>query len=268
MPNKEKTVNLDKLLEQTAKHSASDLFIKVGVRPSLRIDGKLCFLKDEPVTAEAAESIAAHILNDRQREIFDDELEIDVAFDHPVHGRFRVNLFHQQGKVGVVLRRMTWDIPTLEELNLPAGSLMNIASTPRGLFLVSGVAGRGKSTTLASMVDYINQNFQKHVISLEDPIEYVYRDSKCVIEQREIGLDTRDFHSALKHCVRQSPDVILIGELRDRETMEAAVAAAETGHLVFSTLHTTNASQTLERVMNFSRPTSTSSCGCNSPWSS
>ena len=132
MPNKEKTVNLDKLLEQTAKHSASDLFIKVGVRPSLRIDGKLRFLKDEPVTAEDAESIAAHILNDRQREIFDHELEIDVAFDHPVHGRFRVNLFHQQGKVGVVLRRLTWDIPTLEELNLPAESLMNIASTPRG----------------------------------------------------------------------------------------------------------------------------------------
>jgi twitching motility protein PilT len=232
---------------------ASDLFIKVGSPPSLRIDGKVHFLDSEDISPQDTIEIYEAI-EDSKREGFKNQLEIDCAYELPGIGRFRVNIFRQRGYIGMVFRFIESKIPNFKELNLPTEPMAKLASLQRGLVLVTGVTGSGKSTTLAAIINHINHNFNRHIITIEDPIEFVYKDKKSIINQREIGIDTDDFHIALKHVVRQSPDVILIGEMRDKETMEAAISAAETGHLVFSTLHTVNAQQTVERIINFFPP--------------
>jgi len=244
-------MTFEEMLAQCKGTAASDLFIKVGCVPSVRVDGKIRVLQSEPVSPEFPRSVAESIFSKDQLEDLNRVKELDTAHTHPEFGRFRVNAFFQQGHIGLVLRRLMSTVRPLEELNLPAESLKKLVSASRGLFLVSGPTGCGKTTALASMIEHLNQTQPKHIVTLEDPIEYIYKDKKCIINQREIGRDTSDFYLALKHCVRQSPDVILIGEMRDRETMEAATAAAETGHFVLSTLHTINASRTLERIMNF-----------------
>lgn len=242
------------ILKIMVEREASDTFIKVGTRPAIRVDGLLEYLDYDPVTQEDIQRFFSDVKTDYIEKLFNETHEADTSYELEGVGRFRVNIFWQRNKIAMVFRHVKSKIPTFEELHLPAKSLKILASKPRGLVLVTGVTGSGKSTTLAAMIEYINQNFQKHIITIEDPIEFVYEDKKSIINQREIGLDTKDFPSALKYAMRQSPDVILIGEMRDKETMEAAISAAETGHLVFSTLHSVDATQTVERIINFFPP--------------
>jgi twitching motility protein PilT len=190
------------------------------------------------------------VTDDFAKKRFAERGEVDVSYEIYGVGRFRANLFRQRGYIGMVFRHIHSKIPSMEELNLPAEQLKRLSMQPRGLILVTGTAGSGKSTTIASMINFINNTEEKHIISIEDPIEFTFQDTKCVIDQREVGQDTDSFLAALKHAVRQSPDVIFIGEMRDLETMEAAINAAETGHLVFSTLHSLNAMQTVDRILN------------------
>ncbi|TET34988.1 MAG: PilT/PilU family type 4a pilus ATPase [Planctomycetota bacterium] len=246
-------MEFQEMLRRMVVERASDLFIKVGSPPSLRIDGKVHFLDSDDISPQDTVEFYEAI-EDSKREGFKNQQEIDCAYELPGIGRFRVNIFRQRGYIGFVFRHIESQIPNFKELNLPEEPMAKLASYPRGLVLVTGVTGSGKSTTLAAIINHINMNFNRHIVTIEDPIEFVYKDKKSIINQREIGIDTSDFHTALKHVVRQSPDVILIGEMRDRETMEAAISAAETGHLVFSTLHTVNAQQTVERIINFFPP--------------
>jgi twitching motility protein PilT len=241
------------MLNLMVKERASDLFIKVGSPPTLRIDGKIRFVQAEAVTPEEVEKIAATMKRSKPHSL-DDASELDIAYDVPTIGRFRANIYKQRGYTSFVLRHVEKHIPGFEQLELPQEPFGKLGSLSRGLVLVTGVTGCGKSTTLAALVNYINENYNKHIITLEDPIEFVFRDKRSIVSQREIGIDTSDFHTALKHVVRESPDVIMIGEMRDRETMEAAITAAETGHLVFSSLHTVNAIQTVERIINYFPP--------------
>ncbi|MGQ9589553.1 MAG: type IV pilus twitching motility protein PilT [Planctomycetota bacterium] len=241
------------MLRKMVIEKASDLFLKVGSPPSLRIDGTVQFLDTDELTPQDTLEIF-EIIQDSKKEGLPQKTDVDVAYDIPGIGRFRVNIFRQKGYLGFVLRHVESEVPSFEELNLPAAILTKLACANRGLVLVTGQAGSGKSTTLAAIINYINETSNKHVVTIEDPIEFVFRDRKCLVDQREIGQDTSDFLTALKMAVRQSPDVILIGEMRDRETMEAALAAAETGHLVLSTLHTVNATQTVERIIHFFPP--------------
>jgi twitching motility protein PilT len=241
------------MLRKMVIEKASDLFIKVLSPPSLRIDGAIHFLDTDEITPQDALEIY-EIIEDSKKDGFDSKNDIDVAYELPGIGRFRVNIFRQKGNLGYVLRHIESNVPSFEELNLPGQVLTKLASANRGLVLVTGQAGSGKSTSLAAMINYINENFNKHVVTIEDPIEFIFKDRKSIVNQREIGTDTPNFLLALKMAVRQSPDVILIGEMRDRETMEAALSAAETGHLVLSTLHTVNAVQTVERIINFFPP--------------
>ncbi|MBI4603164.1 MAG: PilT/PilU family type 4a pilus ATPase [Planctomycetes bacterium] len=241
------------MLRKMVIEKASDLFIKVGSPPSLRIDGAIHFLDTDEITQQDALEIF-EIIEDSKKESFDGKRDIDVAYELPGIGRFRVNIFRQKGNLGYVLRHIESNVPSFEELNLPAVVLTKLATSNRGLVLVTGQAGSGKSTTLAAMINFMSERFNRHIVTIEDPIEFVFKDRKSIVIQREIGTDTPDFIQALKMAVRQSPDVILIGEMRDRETVEAAIAAAETGHLVLSTLHTINAIQTVERIINFFPP--------------
>jgi len=253
-------MELQFLLAATVRARASDLFMKSGAPPAFRVDGLLrrdvLPQSEQSALLDAAflEKTLQTVLDARDREAFDKDGEADAAYDLAEVGRFRVNAFRQRGKVGIVFRHIPRTIPSLAELNLPAAQIEKLCARQRGLVLVSGVAGSGKSTCLASMTDYINSTFRRHIVTIEDPIEFIHEDKLSLIEQRELHLDTRSFSAALKHCVRQSPDVILIGEMRDRDTMEAALAAAETGHLVLSTLHTVNAVQTVERVIGYFPP--------------
>ena len=241
------------MLRKMVVEKASDLFIKVGSPPSLRIDGAIHFLDTEEVAPQDAQEIF-EIIEDSRREPLPHALDVDTSYELPGIGRFRVNILHQRGQMGFVFRHIVSQVPSFDELNLPSDILTNLAKEKRGLVLVTGNTGSGKSTTLATMIDFINQQFNKHLITIEDPIEFVFRDKKSIIDQREIGIDTLDFPVALRHALRQSPDVILIGEMRDRETMEAAISAAETGHLVLSTLHAINATQAVERIINYFPP--------------
>jgi twitching motility protein PilT len=253
-------MQLEALLSATVRARASDLLLKTGAPPVFRVDGLLRrdVLPEDQRAATLDDGFMAQalatVLDEDDQKTFDGEGEADAAYELPEVGRFRVNAFRQRGQIGLVFRHVLKVIPTLEELNLPVAQLRKLCSRQRGLVLVTGVAGSGKSTCLAAMVDYINSTSHRHIVTIEDPIEYVHEDKRSLIEQREINLDTRSFASALKHCVRQSPDVILIGEMRDAETMEAALSAAETGHLVLSTLHTVNAVQTVERIMGYFPP--------------
>lgn len=246
-------VDLEELLKYVIEHGASDLHVKVGSRPFVRIDGHLDETAFDQVTPSDTERIAEAIIPERRKQEFDETSEADFAYGVSGMGRFRVNVFRQRGSVGLVLRRVLAGIPTLEELGLPPIA-RRLAEENRGLVLVTGPTGSGKTTTVASMIDHINNTQCRHIVTIEDPIEVLHRDRCSLINQREIGSDTADYHAALKRVLRQDPDVIFIGEMRDAETVWAAIAAAETGHLVFATLHTTNASETINRVIDFFPP--------------
>jgi len=246
-------LDLKSLLELAITKDASDLHLKVGAPPYLRIDGELVPQLDYKLTDEQTEAFLDDILSPRQRKIFDEKSEIDLAYSVKGLGRFRTNIFRQRGSVGIVMRRIKSKIPDFEELNLP-DVLKRIAEFRRGFVLVTGTTGSGKSTTLAATIEYINERRRVHIMTLEDPIEYLHSDKKAIINQREVTIDTRSFKSALKTLMRQDPDVILIGEMRDMDTFQAAISASETGHLVFSTLHTSDAMQTIDRIIDLFPP--------------
>jgi twitching motility protein PilT len=242
-------MNLNDLLKLTFEKRASDLHVKVGVPPILRIDGKLMPLETEKrLTQEDATAIAFGIMNPVQKAKFNEKNELDMAYAVPGLGRFRVNVFKQRGSVGMVFRLVPAKILNFDELMLPT-VLSKIASEQRGLILVTGTTGSGKSTTLAAMIDYINTSRTANIVTIEDPIEFLHRDKKSIVNQREIGSDTFSFSDALRSALRQDPDVILVGEMRDFETISTALTAAETGHLVLSTLHTLDASETINRII-------------------
>ncbi len=247
-------MELSAIFAGMVKEEASDLFLKVGAPPAMRVVGRVVPMQAPPLTEENIKEVFEEVCDEGLRKAFAEKGNADSAYEIPGVGRFRANIFRQRGYIGMVFRHIHSKIPSLEDLNLPAESLRRLALLPRGLILLTGTAGSGKSTTIAAMINYINQHEERHIVTVEDPIEYTFTDAKCVIEQREVGQDTDSFISALKGAVRQSPDVVFIGEMRDLETMEAAFHAAETGHLVFSTLHSLNAMQTVDRIINFFPP--------------
>ena len=244
-------MELVELLHEMVELDAPDLILKVGARPTVRVQGGLQQLEDEEVSRDFLLRVVATLLDDRRMEQFVRGHEVDLAYEVAGLARFRVNLFHQLGMPAAVLRHIKAEIPTFDQLRLPVDQLTKLCNLRRGLVLATGVAGSGKSTTLAAMIEYMNQCQGRHVVTIEDPIEFVFTDRHCIINQREIGSDTESFETALKYCLRQAPDVIVLGEMRDRATVEAAISAAETGHLVLSTLHTVNAVQTVERILSF-----------------
>jgi twitching motility protein PilU len=246
--NAEKTVH--DLLRLMLAKNASDLFITAGFPPAIKVDGKITPVSNQTLTPAHTQELARSLMNDRQWTDFEATNESNFAISPPEIGRFRVNVFVQQGRTGMVLRTIVTKIPKMEELNLPP-VLRDIAMVKRGLVIFVGATGSGKSTSLAAMVGHRNENAADHIITVEDPIEYVHEHNKSIITQREVGIDTADWFSALKNTLRQAPDVILIGEIRDRETMEYAIAFAETGHLCLSTLHANSANQALDRIINF-----------------
>ncbi len=229
---------------------ASDLYLTVDRPPTYRIQGTTQSLEYPPFTNEQLETLALSLMRGQQRSDFESQLEMNMALFYKDLGRFRVNVFRQRGNVGIVLRHIKTEIVSIDDLGLPT-VVKQISMTKRGLVLVVGATGSGKSTTLAAMVDHRNQNQAGHIITVEDPIEFVHEHKKSIITQREIGFDTLSYHMALKNALRQAPDVILIGEVRDLETMEASLTFAETGHLCLATLHSNNANQAVERIMNF-----------------
>ncbi|MEE9331059.1 MAG: PilT/PilU family type 4a pilus ATPase [Methylophilaceae bacterium] len=238
------------LLRLMIGKKASDLFITAGFPPAMKIDGKVTPVNAQVLTAQQAREIGRSIMNDKQAAEFDGTNECNFAIGIPNTARFRVNAFIQRGSVGLVFRTITSKIPSIDELGLPE-VVKDIAMTKRGLVILVGGTGSGKSTTLAAMVGYRNENSYGHIITIEDPVEFMHEHKNCVITQREIGVDTDNWHIALKNTLRQAPDVILIGEIRDRETMDYAVAFAETGHLCMSTLHANSTNQALDRIINF-----------------
>ena len=248
-------MNVDDLLRIAMERRASDLHLKVGNYPHLRVDGELVPLTDQPrVSAEDMLTMAFSMMSARQKQKFKETTEIDMAYGVAGLGRFRVNVFQQRGNVGLVLRVIPTKIRALDELYLPK-IVEQICDMPRGLILVTGVTGSGKSTTLAAMVDRVNSTRAEHIITIEDPIEFLHRDKKGYVNQREVEVDTPSFSSALRASLRQDPDVILVGEMRDIETIGTALHAAETGHMVFSTLHTLDAVETINRIIAvFPRP--------------
>ncbi|MCE5195425.1 MAG: PilT/PilU family type 4a pilus ATPase [Nitrospiraceae bacterium] len=247
-------MDINELLKYALEKGASDLHVKVGSSPILRINGELVPLTGEQkVTQEDAMKIAFAVMSPGQREVFKKKNDLDLAYSVPGLGRFRCNVFVQRGAVGLVFRAIPVKIPTIEAMNLPE-VLKKIALEPRGLVLVTGTTGSGKSTTLASMIDYINNNRTSNIITIEDPIEFLHRDKRSIINQREVGADTESFSKALRAALRQDPDVVLVGEMRDFETIQIALTAAETGHLVLSTLHTTDASETINRIISVFPP--------------
>lgn len=241
--------NFEKLLAEVVTGGASDLHISVGRRPQLRVDGSLVTMQDQPViTPEMGEGFISLILTPEQRKKFNEEKEIDFSYALDSIGRFRVNVFLQKGQLAAALRLIPDKIKTLDELGHPQ-IIHNLLKVSQGFFLVVGPSGQGKSTTLAAMIDEINHNRKDHIVTIEDPVEYLFNDDKSIVDQREVGQDTKSFNAALRSILRQDPDVIMVGEMRDPETISAAITAAETGHLVFSTLHTNNASQTIDRII-------------------
>jgi len=247
-------MNINELLKIAVERKASDLHLKVGSNPVIRIDGDLTpVIEVKKLTSEDVINMAMSIMNSRQKQRFREELEIDIAYSVPGLGRFRCNIFQQRGTVGLVLRIIPARIKTVRELMLPK-VLETICDERRGLVLCTGTTGSGKSTTLAAMLDYINAVRSEHVMTIEDPIEFLHRDKKSLVNQREIDVDTRAFAPALRSALRQDPDVILVGEMRDFETIETALLAAETGHLVFSTLHTVDATETINRIISVFPP--------------
>jgi twitching motility protein PilT len=245
--------NFKAVLQRMIQQNASDLHLKVGRPPVLRINGDLSTLDVPPLRPEDLKVLAEQIMTPKQVKEFAENKEADFAIGVPGIGRFRVNVYQQRGTIAYALRAVPYQVKTVTELNLPA-VVEQVAMKPRGLVLVTGVTGSGKSTALAAMIQHINETRHANVITIEDPIEFLHRDNKSSINQREVGADTGSFSVALRRVLRQDPDVILIGEIRDLETLEVALKAADTGHLVFSTLHTTDATQTINRVISFYAP--------------
>ncbi len=240
--------NLQKVLTYAVKKGASDIHLTVGSPPAIRLDGSIRFIDTEDLEPADTIAFAEEIMNEEQWAQFKVQGDADLAYGISGLGRFRVNVLHQRGSVGIVMRHVKGKVLAFEELNLPA-SMTTIAGLNRGLVLITGTTGSGKSTTLASVIDYINQRKRFHIVTLEDPIEFLHTNKKSIVTQREINIDTFDFNKALRAAMREDPDIILVGEMRDAETFQAAISAAETGHLVFSTLHTTNAMLTIDRIM-------------------
>ncbi len=246
-------MNFLQLAEETVKRNASDLHITVGVPPILRINGEIHRMEQPILKPEDTVTFINQVLNEEQLKILKEKGEIDISISHPGLGRFRVNAFKQRGSYGMALRAVALRIPTMEELGLPP-IVKGLAKKPRGLILVTGPTGSGKSTTLATIIDQINKERNCHILTLEDPIEYLHKHNKSIVNQREIGHDSLSFSDALRAPLRQDPDVILVGEMRDLETIGIALTAAETGHLVLSTLHTLGAAKTIDRVIDVFPP--------------
>ncbi len=238
------------LLKALVAKNASDLFLTAGYPPAIKLDGRMTPVANQPLTPQHTAELARALMNDKQAQEFEATKECNFAINPPEIGRFRMNAFVQQGRIGLVARPITTIIPGFEELNLP-GILKDICMTKRGLIIMVGATGSGKSTTLAAMTGYRNENSYGHIITIEDPIEFVHEHRNCVITQREVGVDTDSWHAALKNTLRQAPDVILIGEIRDMDTMDYAIAFSETGHLCMATLHANSANQALDRIINF-----------------
>ena len=247
-------IRLEELLKFMVKEGASDLIVKTGACPAVRVNGQIHFISDQPLGEGFTKPYLEALLGPSGFEKFRKDGAVDRAVVIEDVGRFRCNIFRQSGRAAFVFRHIKKDVPSFKDLHLPVEPLKKLASLRRGLVLATGVAGSGKSTTLASIIEYINQTLPRHIITIEDPTEYLFEDKVSLINQREIGTDAPNFAAALRQALRQAPDVIMIGEMRDRETVEAAISAAETGHLVFSTLHTVNAVQTVERVISFFPP--------------
>jgi len=240
---------LDDLLIHVLAVGGSDLHLTQGAPPTVRIRGDMCVIDGyAPVTATQLQEALYGVMTERQRKVFEESLELDFAYSVPGHARFRVNVFQQRESVGAVMRVIPWEIKSLESLSLPA-IIGNFADLKRGLVLVTGPTGSGKSTTLAAVIDKVNRSRRGHIMTIEDPIEFLHEHRGCLVNQREVGQDTHDFRTALKHVLRQDPDVILVGELRDLDTISVALTAAETGHLVFATLHTQSAQDTITRIV-------------------
>ena len=248
-------LRLDDILIAAVKKGASDVHLKAGLVPVIRKHGKLRPLAEKiaQLTNEQIEDMAKAIMDEEQKKIYDIAHEIDLGYGVSGLGRFRINIFRQRGSTRMVIRNIPFNIPTLAELNLPP-AIEKLAELERGMVLVTGVTGSGKSSTLASLIDKINQTRNKHIVTIEDPIEFLIRDRKSIVSQRELGVDTRSFSTGLRAALRQDPDVILIGEMRDKETIETAIHAAETGHLVFSTLHTLDAQESINRMLGVFEP--------------
>ena len=241
-------VTIQQLLRAAVKQSASDLHIVAGVPPVLRIDGQVTKVRTEALTPDDCQKICYAVLTDWQKSTFEEKKELDFSFVIENVARFRVNLYYQKGSVSGVFRRISIKVPFIETLNLPS-AVERVVNFNNGLVLVTGPTGCGKSTTIASLLDKINRERRAHIVTLEDPIEYIHEHQSSIISQREVGVDTDSYHLALKHVLRQDPDVCMLGELRDLETVESAMTIAETGHLVFATLHTNSATQTINRVI-------------------
>lgn len=246
-------MNLIELVNLGTEKLASDIHITVGRPPTLRIDGTLIPITDTPLTPEDTLNLTKQALTENQMKVLEEKGELDFSFSSPGVGRYRVNAYRQRGTYGMALRIIPMSIPTMESLGLPT-VLRDLARLPRGLILVTGPTGSGKSTTLASMIDQINRERNCHILTLEDPLEYLHRHNKSIVNQREIGNDSHSFGSALRGALRQDPDVILVGEMRDLETISIAITAAETGHMVLSTLHTLGAAKTIDRVIDVFPP--------------
>lgn len=246
-------MTLKQMLEQMLSAKASDLHIRIGVKPTVRIDGMLRPITDELLTPQEMEEIMSQILSEEQKKRFLQKNEMDLALSVSKMGRFRINFYRQRGTAGVAIRAVNTVIPSFEELNLPS-VLRALADHRRGMIILTGTTGSGKSTTLAAMIDHINSTRAENILTIEDPIEYVHRNKKSIVCQREVGADTESFGIALRHALRQDPDVILVGEIRDLETMSIALTAADTGHLVLTTLHTLNAVETVNRIITFFPP--------------
>jgi twitching motility protein PilT len=251
-PRKEPEVN--KLFRMVMKHEGSDLHLKVGLPPMMRLKGDIRQMQMDPLTEDEMERLLYPIMSERSRRILDETGGADFA--HVIgqdECRFRVNLFKQRGRLSLVARRVNTTVPTFEKLGLPP-SIEKLCHFDQGMIILAGITGSGKSTTIASMLDYINERERVHILTIEDPIEFMFRDKKAVVNQREVGLDVIDWHTALKHAVRQDPDIILVGEMRDQDTFEAGIHAAETGHLVFGTIHASTAASTIGRILDLFPP--------------
>jgi twitching motility protein PilT len=248
------TDNINELLKTMVEAGGSDLHLKVGGPPIMRVDGSLKQMSRDRLSADAINQMVFSILNEKQKKEFTTHHELDFAYGVPGVARFRTNLCIQRGTVRVIMRIVPFEVKNFHELNLPPEALIYLCGLNRGLVLVTGPTGSGKSTTLAALIDFINNQRNTHIVTVEDPIEFLYRDNKSIITQREIGTDTESFSIALRHVLRQDPDVILIGEMRDLETISTALTAAETGHLVFSTLHTSDAPGTIDRIIDVFPP--------------
>jgi twitching motility protein PilT len=241
-------MDITELLAFSVKHNASDLHLSAGQPPIIRVDGDIRRINLPPLEHRQVHSLVYDIMNDHQRKVFEEDLEVDFSFEIPNLARFRVNAFNQSRGVAAVFRTIPSKVLTLSDLGAPP-IFQTIAENPRGLVLVTGPTGSGKSTTLAAMVDYINETHNHHIITIEDPIEFVHQSKSCLVNQREVYRDTKSFNAALRSALREDPDIILVGEMRDLETIRLALTAAETGHLVFGTLHTTSAAKTIDRII-------------------